>query len=687
MHIFAIVLHKVVLYHGHFILFFEFYRLYYLQNNKLENDYLTGVKRMISNKKEWVLENEYFRLKLEISGKIELQAKNNPRLWISEAPFRFSYGGGERTLDLTKHCRMKVAQEKNVLKINFDHVDWWVRFDGHPYRRPDPGPEFKFRFKIELTGDEIIFTSGKIRNLDEEQCSIEFPFRLLEWDKNEKIDFIFPWGYGQMVDFPRPNEFFQHKWGYFGMPIYGVFDKNGGIGVRVLDPFDHLNLLSVGTFDSGKASIHSSWLVNKRFANYPRRIVYKYFPAGSNFVTLAKTYRNARMQEGNFVTLDEKIKQYPNVEKLVGAVIWKHAVYSQKKMPAKVKKNYSLYMLSPEIEKVEGKPDSWNAYELFNTAHKRGFDRLCVFNAGWNHCGYDSGYPKRFPVNPERGTYKDFKKAAEYARSLSKDFIYSVHDNYCDVYRNSGEDIDPTLVITHDGYPIKAGIWRGGRSWIQCSEEALKFAKRDIPKIARMLGEGSIYIDVICCDQFRECYSADHPHSRRQDNLNRRKFMKFVKSQMGSLASEAIPLDSEADIQDLGAYMSSALESEFTPTVKKAVAIPLWQLVYHDSVLCFTNAYNEYSTENYHALCALFGFLPGNLDETSLKLSKELRNAYRSEMVSFRFLTEPAEPYSYAAETCFADGTSVIANMSEKDYYDGDIKIEPHSFIIKHTSN
>ena len=629
----------------------------------------------------WILENEYFRLQLGISGEIELQAKHNPRVWRSAVPFRFSYAD-ERVIDLAQHCRMKVTKKENTLKINFDRLDWFVRFKGHQYRRPDPGPDFKFSFSIELNGDEITFTTGKIRNLDQEKCSIEFPFRLLEWNKNEKINFIFPRGYGQMVDFPRPNEYFQYKWGYFGMPIYGVFDSNGGIGVRVLDPFDHENLLSVGTFSMDKASINSKWLINKRFSDYSRRLVYKHFPAGSDFVTLAKSYREARIKEGKFVTLDEKIKEYPDVEKLVGAVIWKHAVYSQKKMPSNVKKTYSLYMLSPDVEAVEGKPDSWNAYELFDTAYKRGFDRLCVFNAGWNNCGYDSGYPKRFPVNPERGTYDDFKKAAEYARSLSKDYIYSVHDNYCDVYYNSQEDIAPTLVINSDGMPVKGGIWRGGRTWIQCTLEAIKYAKRDIPRIAKMLGKGCIYIDVLGSSAYKECYSETHPVSRRKDHLVRRKFMKYVKSQMGSLASEAIPHDADADIQDLGAYMSLAFESEFPPNIKKAVAIPLWQLVYHDSVLCFTNAYSKYSAENYHALCALFGFLPGNLDETSLHLSKELREAYRSEMVDFEFLSEPAEPYSYVAKSRFADGTSVIANMTGKDYHHNKIKIKAHSFLI-----
>lgn len=631
---------------------------------------------------EQTLENGYFRLTLKEAGAIVLLDKESRRTWSSQAPFRFTYGDC-CTFDLAQHCRMKAVRKGNSIRITFDRMDWVARFPGHTYRKPDPGPDLKFSFKIELSGDRIVFTTGRIRNLDDERCSVEFPFRLLEWDKDEKLDFVYPRGYGLMVRFPRPEEFFQSRWGYFAMPIHGVFTSSGGIGVRILDPFDHENRLSVGTFADTRASVDSTWLVSKKFADYPRRLVWKHFPAGSGFVTMAKAYRACRVKEGAFVTLDEKIKQHPDVEKLVGAVIWKHSVYSQKKMPEGVEKTYSLYALSPDVEQAEGKPDSWNAYELFDTAHARGFDRLCVYNTGWNSLGYDSGYPRRFPVNPERGTEREFRQVAEYARSLSKDFIYSVHDNYCDVYRNSQEDIAPTLRIAPNGAPVEGGVWRGGRAYIQCTSEAIKYARRDIPKIAKMVGRGSIYIDVLASAAFSECHSLVHPVSRRQDAAARRRLMKFVRARMGSLASEALPHDVTADLVDLGAYMSTALESEFPRNVEKAVTIPLWQLVYHDSVLCFTNAYDRYSAENYHALCALFGFLPGNLDATSLRLSKELRDAYRSEMTDFRFLTPPFPPYTCVAESRFADGTAVIANMTGKPYTDGGVKIAPHAFIIK----
>ena len=180
----------------------------------------------------------------------------------------------------------------------------------------------------------------------------------------------------------------------------------------------------------------------------------------------------------------------------------------------------------------------------------------------------------------------------------------------------------------------------------------------------------------------QECYSPKHPASRRKDLQNRRKLIAFIRDTVGSLASEAIPNDATVDLVDLGAYMSSAIESPFPSHIRKAIAIPLWQLVYHDSSFCFTNAYSKYSAMNYHAFCALFCLLPGGLDETSLMLSRKLRKAYCSEMTSFRFLDTPKPPYSYVAESTFADGTRVIANMTDGDYSADGISLKPHEFII-----
>ena len=112
--------------------------------------------------------------------------------------------------------------------------------------------------------------------------------------------------------------------------------------------------------------------------------------------------------------------------------------------------------------------------EVFDLAKRKGFDRVCIYNTGWNRFGFDSGYPTRLPPNPERGTYEDFRNAAEYGRSLSDGFIYSVHDNYIDCYKNSPEYSIEEMVHNKNGVPVKGGIWRGGRCTVMCSAVSVK---------------------------------------------------------------------------------------------------------------------------------------------------------------------------------------------------------------------
>ena len=632
--------------------------------------------------KVYCLENEFFILELTSAGAVTLTVKRSQARFHTEQAFLFNYGGCY-SFNLVKHAQMRVTQKEQKLAIMFSKLDWKARFPEHTYRKPDPGPDLHFSFSMELQGEDVLFECGKIRGMDEEECRLHFPNRLLSWNCEEEAQAIISLGYGMMIEYPRYKENFNADWGYFGAALYGFLGKKkDGFAVRELTPCDSTHHY----YNSDNASLHSSFIYNKRFANYPRQLLWHCMPAGSTFFELAKWYRQCRMDEGTFVSLREKIEQHPDVEKLVGAVIWKHSVYSRKNMKKLPEKGYSLYAVTPDVALVEGKPDSWNAYELFDKAHAMGFDRLCVYNAGWNYGGYDSGYPTRFPVNSERGTEKEFRAAAEYARSLSPDYIYSVHDNYTDVYKNSLEDLAPSLRITRDGCPAKGFIWRGGRAYLQCTEKSLEYAKRDLPKIARMLGKGSIYVDVMGSSSLTECYSETHGASRRQDLINRRKFMTYTRKIMGSMASEAIPCDATVDLVDLGAYMGGALEAPFLPAdAKKAVSIPLWQLIYHDSILGFTNAYSRRSAENYHALCALFGLLPGNLDEVSLQLSKELRSAYTAEMTRFKILSDKRENWFYVAESEFADGTVVIANTSDDDFVLEDGSVLPaHQFRIKH---
>lgn len=646
-------------------------------------------------KKSFSLKNANWKAEIKGDCSFSLTDLRTGMLWETPVFAKMCYGDFYN-YNLAEHCRTVIRKSKDKLTVIFDKMEFWARFKGHGYVKPEPGPALKFEFSVTLKEEKVIFRVERINGMDEEECKISFPCGLIALDSSEKAEVLLPLHFGQLFKLPCKEALnFKYDVAPASMPVHGIFTKKGGAGLYIKTPFDSTCEFDVNNDKPGKASLETGFIFEKHNANYARELHVYSLGKKQNYVDLAKLYRGIVKSEKRFVSLNDKIRKNPEVEKLIGSVIWKHNVYSAKRQ-AGVKKSYSLYMLRPKQNQYEKLPNNWTAKEVFDTASAKGFDRVCVYNTGWNNKGFDSGYPTRFPPNPERGTMNDFKKAAAYARSLSPDYIYSVHDNYLDVYENSNEFDKEALVRNKDGSHAAGGIWRGGRAYIMCSSQSMAFAQRDIPQIVDMLGKGSIYIDVAGCVPLRSCHNPTHPQGRKQDAEGRHALLNYVKNMIGSVATEGYPADYLADVVDLGAFCGIYLNGAKHGTDPLFLPVPFWQLVYHDSVLNYTSesTFGAYGSE-YILYVALFGLLPTQFDKTSKKLSYELRSAYKSEMLSHELLehvsvTRAADGTyrtSGAAKTVFADGTVVVANFNEKDYFYDGHKIKGRDFIILNNKN
>ena len=631
------------------------------------------------------LENSFVRIELADNGTLTIRELDHGTVWETGKPFLFCYGNFY-SYDLWEHCRHQVAADENGLHIHFDRFGWWAGFPEHSYHKPDPGPALEFDFSIELKEDEIHFKIGEIKGMDDELCTVEFPAGMLTRSNDEPGGTLIPCGYGSLFRFPRNDTFkieYRYFYDYNTIPGYGcLFDQKAGIGVRIQDPCDQKTYFEVSTNQNHKSSCGTVFEYNRRFANYPRRFIWKILSPGSSYNELAKWYRSTLIREGKFVSIQEKIARNPEVEKLVGTICWKYNMYSQKTLPPGVTRDYSYYAPSADVAAVENYPNNWSAYDFFDAAKKAGFDRVAVYNTGWNFMGYDSGYPTRLPPNPERGTPEEFTAAAEYARSLSDGFIYSIHDNYRDCYPNCPEEYRHDLQRTPEGEISKGGIWRGGRALLLCTKQSMFYAKRDVPQIIRMLGRGSLYTDVLGTVALEECWDPAHPQSRRDDLRSRRELLQYLLDQFGSVATESAPTEALADIVTMGAFCSFVHPFPLPASAESSVSVPFWQLVFHDSVLGTTNCH-RIKVEDYKPMLALYGLMPQSLDADTLKLSKELRSAYKAEMLRHQFLTPVKNVYQAVARTDFSDGTTVWANLTDEPYDADGISLAPHSFKIE----
>ena len=595
----------------------------------------------------------------------EITVKSPSGSWHSNHLVHFTYARAV-SFNPISESQIEMQRGDNEISFTVSRMVWNARFPGHGYLKPDPAPPITLSFKIRLEGDEIVFITDSPQNLDDENVQISFPYAPVSFSTADIGTFAGAWdSLGTYISFPS-SERYSYESNPI-LPVAGYFTSSGGIGIRTTSIVDYR--FSMG-FNCGSPRGECTLVheFNRGKSEYAREVRLKLFPAGYSYVDLAKWHRKCVIRENRFKSLKTKISETPEVGKLAGSVIWKHNTFACD-VPEHIEKQYPLYVTTRAAAEAEGKKNNWSAKELFATAHRSGFDRVCVFNTGWNNKGFDSGYPKRFPPNPEQGSEKEFSAAADYAKTLSQDYIFSVHDNYKDIYANSEEfSIDET-VHTIDLVPQKGGLWRGGRAYIICGRETLKYAKRDLEHIAKMCGRGAIYLDVQGHTAFRECYHPDHPGSQRDDAMWRIETFREAKKHIGAVATEGAPHEFAVQDIDLGAY--PALKRTPCQNMKP---IPFFQLVYHDSVMTFCDqGVSGVCGSEYYLRAALYCMLPGDFTSQSLEISRKLRECCFEEMLCHEFLANSVE------HTVFADGTEVFANFGNTE----EQNIPPESFIIR----
>jgi hypothetical protein len=617
------------------------------------------------DKKIYCLDNGILRLSIAEDAQWMKIEDASGTLWESRDLVTFLYGSCIR-LDAVRCGEVEMMQKDDEIAFSVSRLVWMARFPGHGYLKPDPAPEMRFTFKLRLEKDEVLFITEPPEGLDNETSELWFPGTPLLWNTAEKCHFAGAWNsLGTCAFFPSSERYTSDYAGI--LPVAGCFGEKGGTGIRTAECIDYrLRIMINNRPGTGSATLVHTF--DKGKSEYTRTVRMKFFGPGSSYVDLAKWHRESVKRENRFKSLDEKAAQSPEVEKLYGSVIWKHNTFACE-VPTGVRKDYSLYVSTPEAAEAEGRPNNWSAKEVFDTAHAAGFDRVCIFNTGWNNKGFDSGYPTRFPPNPERGSEAEFTAAAEYGRSLSEDFIFSVHDNYRDVYPNSEEFDFEEIIRTIDGGKLKGGIWRGGRCYIICCKESLKYARRDLKHIGEMCGRGAIYLDVQGCTGLNHCYHPGHPGSRKDDAMWRIETFREAKKHIGAVATEGAPHEFAVQDVDMGAY----------PPIDRCVGtnmrpIPFFQLVYHDSVLtfCGQGVSGTHGTD-YVNRVALYGMLPWDFGADSLRISKELREACHAEMVKHEFLSDHVE------HTVFANGSEVFANFGK----DEELGVPAGSFVIR----
>lgn len=412
----------------------------------------------------------------------------------------------------------------------------------------------------------------------------------------------------------------------------------------------------------GPTVIGPRWRTSLGKLRYLRSARMCFFPEG-NYVTLAKRYRRYAMDTGLFVPLREKIERQPIVNKLIGTPLTRSGIltnirpdsnrYKRAKDP---KENYRLTTFDQRAEQ-------------FRKFKEQGLDRLTVVLTGWPHLGYDRQHPDELPPAPGAGGWEGMKRLAETCRQLG--YLFSLHDQYRDYYLDAPsynaefavheEDTEtPPQAFpgTRFGQKKENGIpildyWDGGAQAYLNSRFMLGHLVKNYRWLFdRGIHPQGIYLDVFGYVPPDEDFQLEHPTTRTDAIRDRANCYLWSRNNVGFVGTEAA-CDWTVPYADVSSPLGPG----------KAIAVPLFNLVYHDAIL------TPYGPND------LYGLLNGGIPQMSgaRELSPEdlalvnrmcalNRRVALLEMTGHEFLDKSRR----RERTTFSDGTTVTVDWDAK---------------------
>ena len=325
---------------------------------------------------------------------------------------------------------------------------------------------------------------------------------------------------------------FTHRFGtyeYEGchMEMLGVVQGDAAAMVTWHDPYVAAELKSTVAetpSPAGRQRLSASLVLSKSAKSFRIRFLGK-----GDYVTIGQAYRKVAQEKGWLVTWDQKLKTNPQRAKLFGAINFKLWSTLDRRMNAESTKEESVRV-------------NWTFDEAAQVAEhlKRDLklDEVLFIMGGWIHRGYDNQHPDILPTAPECGGDAAFADCARRVRSLG--YLFCLHDNYQDIYRDSPSWDEKLIMKTPDGKLARGGHWAGGTAYLTCSQMALELAKRpqNLPAVKALCAADAYFIDTTYAAGLQECFDPAHPLTRWDDMKWKQALSDYGREVFGIFGSE-----------------------------------------------------------------------------------------------------------------------------------------------------
>ena len=565
----------------------------------------------------------------------------------------------EATLSVTDKRNGQVWRQKVVTKgqvIASEKLD-----DGLKMTWREPGLGLDVQTEIRLDAEKPEFTV---------ELSADPSSAVLKWSLGFPHPFVSDTGtylvipMNEGISFPVEDQTIEPMWliAYGGhgicMSFWGAADGQRGYMAIIETPDDAL--IRIERID-GKLCVGPGWESQKGRFGYNRRLRYVFFDKGGH-VAMCKRYRSYAREKGLLKTLQQKQKENPDVDLLIGAVnVW----CWEKDSLAIVREMKSLGIerilwsnrASPEVIAAMNETGGilTSRYDIYQDLMDPNIvrEKLNRPHPDWTQ----EGWPKDI-MTDEKG---DWRKG----------------------WRVKGKD----------GQMYPCGVL--------CDKQALKYARERVPEELKTHPYHCRFIDTTTASPWRECYNPQHPMTRGESRHWKMELLRFICEESKLVTGSETGHDAAVPyvhyfegmlslgpyrVPDSGRDMLKIWDEVPQQVAKfqagQAYRLPLWELVYHDCVVAqwYWGDYNNKLPSLWdkrdlfnilYGTPPMFMFNKDFWDKNKEQFARSYKNVCSvaravgcAEMTDHRFLT----PDRDVQQTTFANGITVTVNFGEKPY-------------------
>ena len=552
--------------------------------------------------------------------------------------------------------------------------------------------DFTLILTAELTGENEVEFSLRAEN--ETGCDIQAVYFPAPFNSKKKgansyhIDamrqgFLLPDGYKENFasTFGFAHYLRKINTGDCYMPIWGRVCDGHTFTAIVETPYDACMFSSFGKHRAFVNSVH--WMSSLGKLSYERKIKFIFHEKG-DYNTVAKDYRQYLIESNQFVSINDKIKQNKNIEKLIGCPVLHHKIYS------KINEKSKFYDKDGTNEILYA--TFYERAEQMKKLKECGLEKLYIHTDGWGKDGYDNNHPYILPPCEAAGGWDGFKEFSKVSRDLG--YIFALHDQYRDYYYSSPVFDMNKAVMKIDGSHPYCSIWDGGEHTFLCASQALTFVKKTYSELEEHgVDVQGAYLDVFSVMNGDECFNPAHKITREESIKCRAECFDY-------LNSKGMIMSSEEPAMQLLNHLALVHHGPFTLRPQEngqavGIPVPLGNLVFHDCIMVPWNWFNNWGIPKgddgdlYCALCAGMPYISpfgsglkkiGTDNRTAdLKLlsddelKKEINRVkpladlqaklYNKEMVKHEFLGSIRRQ-----KATYSDGTTVVIDLDKNTY-------------------